>query len=324
LDDPEINCMKTFDVLVVGELNVDIILDDIQGFPKIGKEILAHTFNLTLGSSSAIFASNLSALGSSVAFMGKIGADDFAMIVESSLHQKNVNTEFILKSDTYKTGATVVMNYDLDRANITFPGAMEYLKEEEITDTILKSAKHLHLSSVFLQTALKKDIVRLFKRAKDLGLTTSMDPQWDPQETWDLDLHQLLPLIDVFLPNVLEFQFLTDSEHMTSGLEKVASVANTIVIKDGENGSHLWSNGALVSKPAYLNDTVIDCIGAGDSFDAGFIHRYIQGKPLTECLEFGNITGAINTTASGGTTAFKDREHIGAIAKNQFSYDIEK
>ncbi|SDF04078.1 Sugar or nucleoside kinase, ribokinase family [Pricia antarctica] len=316
--------MKTFDVLVVGELNVDIILDDIQGFPKIGKEILAHNFNLTLGSSSAIFASNLCALGSTVAFMGKIGTDDFAVTVESSLRQKNVDTGFILKSDTYKTGATVVMNYDMDRANITFPGAMEHLKEEEVTDAILKSAKHLHLSSVFLQTALKKDIVRLFKRAKNLGLTTSMDPQWDPQETWDLDLSQLLPVIDVFLPNVLEFQFLTDSDNIASGLKKMSPIANHVVIKDGENGAHLWSDGAMVSKTAYRNDTVVDCIGAGDSFDAGFIHRYIQGKPLTECLEFGNVTGAINTTASGGTAAFKNREYIGAIAKNQFSYDIEK
>ncbi|HDZ13327.1 hypothetical protein LCGC14_1340080, partial [marine sediment metagenome] len=170
--------MKIFDVLVVGELNVDIILNDIQGFPAIGKEILSKDFNLTLGSSSAIFASNLSTLGSSVAFMGKIGTDDFAVTVENSLREKNVDTEFILKSVVHKTGATVVMNYDMDRANITYPGAMEHLKEEEVTDTILRSAKHLHLSSVFLQTALKKDIVQLFKRAKALGLTTSMDPQW--------------------------------------------------------------------------------------------------------------------------------------------------
>ncbi|HEA23192.1 MAG TPA: carbohydrate kinase family protein [Pricia antarctica] len=314
--------MKIFDVLVVGELNVDIILNDIQGFPAIGKEILSKDFNLTLGSSSAIFASNLSTLGSSVAFMGKIGTDDFAVTVENSLREKNVDTEFILKSVVHKTGATVVMNYDMDRANITYPGAMEHLKEEEVTDTILRSAKHLHLSSVFLQTALKKDIVQLFKRAKALGLTTSMDPQWDPQETWDLNLKELLPFVDVFLPNVLEFQFLTGSDSIASGIDKVASFANRIVIKDGENGAHLWYDSKLVSKAAYLNDNVIDCIGAGDSFDAGFIHHYIQGKPLAECLDFGNLTGAINTTASGGTTAFKNKEHIQAIAKNKFSYPI--
>lgn len=315
--------MKMFDVLVVGELNVDIILDDIQGLPEIGKEILARNFTMTLGSSSAIFASNLSSLGSKVAFMGKIGKDDFGATVESSLKQKNVNTDFILTSGKYKTGVTVVMNYNMDRANITFPGAMEHLIEKEITDDMLKSAQHLHLSSIFLQLGLKKDVVQLFARAKDLGLTTSMDPQWDPKETWDLDLQQLLPVIDIFLPNLLEFQFLTDSKSMESGLKKVAPFANSIIIKDGENGAHLWSNGRIVSKPAFLNNDVSDCIGAGDSFDAGFIHKSIQGKELTECLEFGNITGAINTTAPGGTAAFKNLEHINIIAENKFSYSIK-
>ncbi len=315
--------MIMFDVLVVGELNVDIILDDIQGFPEIGKEITAQKFNLTLGSSSAIFASNLSALGNKVAFMGKIGTDDLAAFIRESLAGKNVNTDFILQSEKYKTGVTVVMNYDMDRANITFPGAMEHLKESEVTDDILKSAKHLHLSSVFLQSALKKDVVQLFKRAKGLGLTTSMDPQWDPKEIWALDLQQLLPVVDIFLPNVLEFQFLTHSQNLESGLPKVAAFAHTLVIKEGENGAHLWNKGKLISRPAFLNATVTDCIGAGDSFDAGFIHKFLQGKPLTECLEFGNITGAINTTASGGTDAFKNRAHIIAVAKNQFSYEIQ-
>ena len=312
--------MKLYDVLVVGELNIDIILDHIQGFPEVGKEILANDFNLTLGSSSAIFASNLSALGSEVAFMGKIGKDDFAVTVENALVNKNVNVDFLIKSEVYKTGVTMVMNYDMDRANITYPGAMAHLKENEITDDMLKKAKHLHLSSVFLQTALLDNIVTLFKRAKTLGLTTSMDPQWDPQEKWNLNLEALLPQVDVFMPNVLEFKHLTKSDSIDQGLKKVTPFANTIVIKDGENGAHLYNKGKSFTKPAFRNAAVVDCIGAGDSFDAGFIHQFLLKSPLVDCLEFGNVTGAINTTASGGTTAFKSIEHIMNIAKNQFSY----
>ena len=74
--------MKEFDVLVVGELNVDIILDRINGFPEIGKEILSEKLTVTLGSSSAIFASNLSTLGAKVAFLGKIGKDSHAELVK--------------------------------------------------------------------------------------------------------------------------------------------------------------------------------------------------------------------------------------------------
>lgn len=313
---------KSFDVLVVGELNVDIILDKIQGFPEIGKEIISKELNVTLGSSSAIFASNLSSLGNKVAFIGKIGKDNFSNIIKKSLESKKVNTDFVISSEDYKTGLTIVMNYDMDRANVTFPGAMEHLLEQDIADDILGQAKHLHLSSIFLQTGLIKDAAKLFKRAKKLGLTTSMDPQWDPSEQWDLDLNELLPYVDIFLPNTEEFKFITKSSNIESGLEKIKSFANVVVIKDGKNGAHLWDTKKLISKPAFLNENVADCIGAGDSFDAGFISEYIKGEDLEKCLEAGNIIGAINTTASGGTTAFENIKTIKEIAKNKFSYQL--
>lgn len=311
-----------FDILVVGELNVDIILDKIQGFPEIGKEIISKELNITLGSSSAIFASNLSSLENKVAFIGRIGKDNFSDIIKKSLKSKKVNTDFIISSEDYKTGLTIVMNYDMDRANVTFPGAMEHLLEEDVTDEILGQAKHLHLSSIFLQTGLIKDVAILFQRAKKLGLSTSLDPQWDPSEQWDLDLNELLPHVDVFLPNTEEFKFITKSSSIESGLEKIKSFANVVVIKDGKNGAHLWDTKKLISKPAFLNENVADCIGAGDSFDAGFISEYLKGKNLEKCLEAGNIIGAINTTASGGTTAFENIKTIKEIAKNKFSYQL--
>lgn len=314
--------MKFFDVLVVGELNVDIILDKIHGFPVVGKEIISEKMNVTLGSSSAIFASNLSSFDTKVAFLGKIGKDNFAQIVTKSLEGKNVNTDNIIKSEDYKTGLTVVMNYDMDRANVTYPGAMEHLVEKEVTLPLLQKAKHLHLSSVFLQTGLLPDIVNVFKKAKELGLTTSMDPQWDPSENWALDLPKLLPYIDVFMPNTEEFKHIAKSNSLQEGLDKVKSYANNIIIKDGENGAHLWNGKELISKPALLNNKVVDCIGAGDSFDAGFISEYIKGTTLDKCIEIGNLSGAINTTASGGTGAFESLDEIKRVAKEKFSYQL--
>ena len=271
--------MKQFDVLVVGELNVDLILDNIQGFPAIGKEIVAENLAITLGSSSAIFASNLSAMGASVAFLGMTGRDSFAKLITASLEEKKVDTRFIMASDQYDSGLTVVLNYEMDRANITYPGAMEHLAASEIPDAALQSAGHLHVSSVFLQTALKPGIVSLFKRARKLGLSTSLDPQWDPAEKWDLDLDALLPHVDAFLPNAGEFLGLTGSADIHSGLKKIKHAGGVVVIKDGVNGAHLWDGERLISKPAFLNPNVADCIGAGDSFDAGFINEYVKGAP---------------------------------------------
>ncbi len=314
--------MNLFDVLVVGELNVDIILNDIQGFPQIGKEIISREMNTTLGSSSAIFASNLSSLNSAVAFIGKIGADNFSQLVLESLEKKGVNTDLIICSESYKTGLTVVMNFGLDRANVTFPGAMELLVGAEITDAMLRQAKHLHVSSIFMQPGLKPDLSNLFQRAKKLNLTTSMDPQWDPSEKWEIDLPQLLPYVDVFMPNVEEFKQLTKCNDLESGLKKIKGYSNTVVIKDGEKGAHLWNNERLLFKPAFLNTQVVDCIGAGDSFDAGFISEFVGGKTWERCLEIGNLTGALNTTAYGGTTAFENMAQIKDLAASKFSYQF--
>lgn len=313
--------MKNIEVLVVGELNVDIILDHIEGIPAIGKEILANKMNITLGSSSAILASNLSILGAQTAFVGKIGKDNFADIVLNAFKEKKVNTEHIIVDSQLKTGLTVVLNYDNDRANVTYPGAMEELRAKDITTKILKKAKHLHISSVFLQPGLIKNVVDVFKKAKELGLTTSLDPQWDPDEKWNLDLKNLLPHIDIFMPNAAEFINLTGCNDLQKGIEQIKSFANVVVIKDGENGAVLWDKHKTIKGSAFLNQNVADCIGAGDSFNAGFISEYVKNSSLEHCMEVGNITGALNTTASGGTTAFKSLEFVKEQAKTIFSYN---
>jgi sugar/nucleoside kinase (ribokinase family) len=311
-----------FDVLVAGELNVDLILNDILQFPEIGKEILAKKMVLTLGSSSAIFASNLSSLGSKVSFVGKIGADHFGDLVTEALQQKGVHTGHLIRSSLESTGATIVLNFGEDRAMVTYPGAMSLMEASEVKDEILEKARHLHVSSVFLQPALKPGLYRLFSRAKDLGLTISLDTQWDPEEKWELNLRELLPLIDIFLPNKKEFLVLTGSETLEEGLEKISYFANLVVVKDGSNGAWMWCQDKMIHQPAFLNNNVVDCIGAGDSFDAGFIHYFIQKKSLKESLEFAALAGAVNTTAAGGTGAFTTWDAFRETAAKQFNFPL--
>ena len=308
------------EVIVIGELNVDIILNKIDGLPKIGKEIMAGSMSVTLGSSSAIFASNLSSLGIEVAFIGKIGNDNFAEVVLGSLKGRKVDTSHILRSDSLSTGATIVLNYDQDRANITYPGAMDDLRLHDIDFKYLEKASHMHFSNCFMQPGIRQDLVALFRKSKEMGLTTSFDTQWDPEEKWDLPLEALLPYVDLFLPNIKEFEFLTRSSSVEEGIRKIKPFANKIIIKNGSDGALGWDGSELISQPAFKNDKVIDCIGAGDSFNAGFIADFIKKAPFRKCLETGALTGAINTTMSGGTGAFENREMVSKIAKERFNY----
>lgn len=315
--------MKKYDIIALGELNVDLILNDIEGQPEIGKEKFAGQMTLTLGSSTAIFAANAAALGVKVAFAGMIGNDSFGDLVETSLQKKGVDTCYLIRQSQYATGATICMSYDEDRANLTYQGAMDHMSLADINPAIFEEGKHIHISSIFMQSGVKKDLIAILTKAKEAGVTTSLDTQWDPVEKWDLDYQQVLPLLTVFMPNETELKLLTASATLEEAVEKIRPYVNAAVIKCGSRGSLLMEKG----KPDYmqaalLNEHVVDCIGAGDSFNSGFISQLVQGKSLRECQQYGNMTGAVNTTAAGGTTAFTSKEDVETVAKEKFGFTL--
>lgn len=314
-------CMKEFDIIALGELNVDLILNQIEGEPEVGKEKFAKQMTLTLGSSTAIFAANAAALGAKVAFCGMIGDDSFGDLVETSLQKKGVDTRFLIRQNKYATGATICMSYDEDRANLTYQGAMDYMSLDDIDPEVFKQAKHIHISSIFMQSGVKRDLKKILELCKQNGVTTSLDSQWDPTEQWDINLQEILPLVTVFMPNETELKFLTRSKTLEEAIEKIRPIVNAAVIKCGSKGSILMRKGHPDRKQeALLNKNVVDCIGAGDSFNSGFIARLAAGDDLVRCQEYGNMTGAVNTTAAGGTTAFTCREDVERVGRERFGW----
>lgn len=314
--------MKKLDVVVVGELNVDLILDQIQGFPELGKEKIATAMTLTLGSSSAIFASNLSALGARVGFIGKLGEDVFGDLVLASLRKRNVDVGQIISQPACGTGATVAMNYAHQRAMLTYKGAMDELRLADMNWDYVQTARHLHLSSYFLQGGMRRECAQLFQRAKALGLSTSLDTNWDPEERWDPELYEVFPYVDVFLPNEDEALLIAKCQTVAAALDKLAQHVNTVVIKLGKHGALAKRDGKLYNSDGF-NVTAVDAVGAGDSFDAGFIFKWLQGGDLNQCLRFGNMCGALSVTQAGGTAAFQNREQIAQDFKNYFGHTEE-
>ena len=101
--------MKKYDILALGELNVDLLLNHIAGFPEIGKEIFAKDMTLTLGSSTAIFAANAASIGAKVSFLGMIGKDNFGDLVKSSLQQRGVDTSNLIEVESAATGGSAAL-----------------------------------------------------------------------------------------------------------------------------------------------------------------------------------------------------------------------
>jgi sugar/nucleoside kinase (ribokinase family) len=311
---------KKSDVLVIGELNMDLILSGVKSFPELGKEKTADVMNLVMGSSSAIFAANCARLGCSVEFCGMVGQDDFGVKIVDQLQEFGVDTSLIIASQKYKTGLTVIIKQAEDRAMLTYPGAMAQFSLSDIPDEAFRRARHLHISSVFLQPGLKEDLFEIIKRAKANGMTISIDPQWDPDGRWDLDVKKLLPEIVFIIPNEAEFLNLTASRTVDEGFQKFRNERHgSIIVKRGIKGATFLGGGYLSTLPAFVNKKPVDAVGAGDSFDAGFIYRFLKGDPVKNCVHFGNLTGAVSTTKAGGTAAITSLDQVLKVAKNTFS-----
>lgn len=305
---------RKLDVLVVGELNVDLLMYGIPGAPELGKEILADRMTLTMGSSSAIFAVNLASLGSKVGFVGRLGHDVFGELVIESLKEGGVDTSRLIVKDDHITGATVALGWGKDRAMVTHKGAMDFLTAQDVTDEMLAEARHLHVSSFFLQDGLRPGIVNLFERAHEQGLTTSFDTQWDPEEEWR-GVRDVLPQVDIFLPNQAEAMAMTGAFTASEAAALLHEAAKSIVVKCGNQGAMMIdSEGHSRSVKPHKVD-VVDEVGAGDTFDAAYVHARLKGLNEKACLAFANAVAAFSVTAPGGTTALKNRSELEAWLK---------
>jgi sugar/nucleoside kinase (ribokinase family) len=291
------------DVAIVGELNPDLILYGAPRELPEEREILATGFTLTLGSSSAILAHNLSLLGSKVTFSSRIGCDAMGEMCCQRLRQAGVEVDRVIRSTSgSNTGITLILPLTTTRRILTYPGAMFEMGIEDLDLDYLATARHFHLSSLFLHRKLSPDIPGLFKEMKRRGLTTSLDTNDDPEGKWGGVLEEVLSLVDLLLCTEDELAKIAKVE---AAAEHVAAKVPLLVVKRGARGASAYMEGHRIDVPS-LRVEVIDSVGAGDTFDAGFLHQWVRKANLETCLAYGNLTGGLSVTRSGGTEAFSD------------------
>ncbi len=287
-------------VLVVGELNVDVVAVNIQRIPAMGAEVIAKDCQLTLGSASAIFSVGIAKLGSPVTFISQVGADIFGDFCLKALKREGVPTKHVLSSRSEKTGVTISLSSPKDRALITFPGAIASFKAKDFDTSLLKRHDHMHLTSYYLQKGLRPAFKDLFKKAKAAGLTTSFDPNSDPNSSWGHDILKVLRNTDVLFVNEREACELTGCKKNADALKALGQLVPCVVIKLGRNGAVAIHNDEVIKHRGFKVDAV-DTTGAGDSFDAGFISAYLNEDSIGDCLRQGNACGALSTQKAGGT-----------------------
>jgi sugar/nucleoside kinase (ribokinase family) len=295
--------MSKLDIAIAGEINLDLILYGLPEQMPMDRELLASGFAITLGSSSAILAHNLAALGSRVGFVTKVGDDAFGTLAVERLRERGVDLASIAHGA--KSGVTLILPHGTQRHILTYPGTISELRFEDLDLDYLASARHFHMSSLFLQRELLPHVPELFRRMKSAGLTTSLDTNDDPDDRWDGVLEEIFPHLDILLPNEREAMKMSRADDVETALSRLAQKVQTVVVKLGASGAVAIRQAHRFTAPA-VPVTVVDPVGAGDSFDAGFLHQFLRGADLATCVAFGNLCGAFSTTASGGTEAFRD------------------
>ncbi|MGI8962789.1 MAG: carbohydrate kinase family protein [Bryobacteraceae bacterium] len=289
-------------ILIAGELNVDLVLQNPRSFPVLGRETLVEGVSLTVGSASAICASALAKLGEQVTFAGKVGCDAWGDLCLKSLRDLGIDCSLVSRDEALTTGITVSITWAKDRALLTYLGSIAALQASDVSNECLRGCRHLHVSSFFLQRALRPGLKSLLARAHENGLTTSVDPGFDPEEAWGRDLIDTLNEIDVFLPNEVELAALSGTQNRIEALRSLENGRTLTIAKLGGDGCMAVRGGEIVSVPAFPI-TPIDTTGAGDTFNAGFLHAWLRGADLQDALRFGSACGALSTLGLGGTAS---------------------
>ena len=295
--------LDSYDLVIFGDTNGDIMLKDADPVPEFGQhERFMEDGSLELGGGSSITACQTARLGLKTAFVGKVGDDFLGRLLVDVLEQRGVDAKGMIIDSTVKTGFTIHLCREDDRAMLTYAGSIAALRAEEAPMALIGRGRHFHVSDFFLQPALQAGLADLFREVKGAGLTTSMDPAWDPTETWNGNLHRVLPLLDIFLPNEQELCHIAGKEDVTKALQVLGEEIPVVVAKMGSRGAVAIKDGEFYSEPAHLVDAV-DGTGAGDNFNAGFLYGHLKDRPIQECLRLACVCGALSTRALGGVQA---------------------
>jgi sugar/nucleoside kinase (ribokinase family) len=279
---------KPYDVLTFGDLGVDLIISGPDVTPQFGQvEKLVEDYTLEMGGSCSIFACQAARLGLRTAILGRVGPDRLGELIVERLQQAGVDTRFVTVDPTLKTGLGVALCPPGDRAILTYMGSINALRPEHVTDELLASARHLHHGSHYLHTGLQPAMPHIFRRAHGLGMSISLDTNWDPAETWNGGLPELLSMTNVFFPNDQEARRISRLDNLDAAAAAFQHQGvGVVALKAGAQGATVYAGEQRIQRQAVPIHGG-DSIGAGDSFDAGFLAGWLRDLPLERCLEIG-------------------------------------
>lgn len=292
--------MKTtkWDVVTVGDVFLDLVMTGFRNWPQPGEEAFAKELRREIGGGAAITACGLSRLDQRVALLAMIGKDS-GWLTER-LTEFKVSPDLLLVNHQDSGGLTMSISTAQDRALFTYTGANRELQPVLLTNPAIRQeltrARHVHLALPANPGLLST----LSKPLREAGITLSLDVGWQPDWLNNRRNLQALRELDLFMPNQREAELMTKQSEPEGMLRAFAKAGlRGVALKLGERGSMLlWEDKVYSCPPMAVKSR--DTTGAGDCFDAGFLHAWLAGASPMERLQLGNVCGALSTQQLGG------------------------
>ncbi len=306
------------EVLCLGILVADVVGKPINEMPGKGKLALVDTMELHTGGCASNTGYALSKLGISTGLMGKVGNDGFGDFIINYMKNAGLDMRGVKRSKTANTSATMVMvSSDGERTFFHYLGANAELGYDDIDFDIIREAKILQISGTFLMPNFDGEpTAKVLKKARELGITTSLDTAWDSKGNWMKLLEPCLEHIDIFLPSFEEAKMITGKDTPPEVAEILLSYGiGTVILKMGEKGSYVRTKDREEYIPIFKVETV-DATGAGDAFVAGFLAGICKGMDHFEAARLGNAVGACCVTAIGASAGIKSMEETISFMNN--------
>jgi len=295
------------DIACVGILVADLIGRPIDTLPPKGRLGLVEEMTLHIGGCASNTGIDLARLGVSSAVLGKVGADGLGDFIVQTLERDRVDTRGVKRDPAVSTSATMVLvDSGGERTFLHHLGGNARYTEDDVEWDVVSSSRILHMAGALVMPALDGEpMARVLRKAKDLGLITSLDTVWDATGSWMKTLKSCLRYADYFMPSLSEAIELTGRKE----LHDVASAlrddgVGTVCLKLGDEGCYVLGDGVEVRLPVY-RVTAVDGTGTGDAWDAGFLVGILKGWDIATSARFANAVGAMCVMATGATAGIR-------------------
>ena len=296
------------EIVVAGEIFVDLILSGLSGWPEPGKEIFASEFRREMGGGTAITACGLAKLGINVALLAVAG-DDWGAWLRDRLGRQNVDVSWVERNPDEPTAFTIIATMPHDRAFLTYSGAnrsFEAALRKRAAAHEFSAVRHVHLAYAPSPDSANS----IFKELRANGCTISIDFGWREEWVCNPNSLSLLRDVDIVFPNETEARQLTgaaEPEGILAGFRDAG--VKRVALKLGSRGAALLWDGEIMLVDRYPV-TAVDTTGAGDCFDAGFLYGSSRGETPQTCLRIANICGALSTREYGGIAGFPSLDQL--------------